>query len=91
MHAWGVNQGVDGILMLSDKNAELCRNLGVSKESDVMVRSSRYSMIVKDGVISHWFPAVKPNGDADAANTYAPSVLQALTGAVKSNEDCGCA
>lgn len=90
MHAWGKEQGADGIMMLSDKNAELCRKLGVAKESDVAVRSSRYSMVVKDGTITHWFPAVKPNGDADAANTYAPSVLAALTGKAPA-EDCGCA
>ncbi|KAG8457967.1 hypothetical protein KFE25_012638 [Diacronema lutheri] len=82
MEAWGRASGVarGTILMLSDKEAKLCRALGVATESDVMVRSERYALIAKDGVISAWLPAAMPGGEKKSENTYAPSVLAALRG-----------
>lgn len=82
MEAWGRASGVkDGtIKMLSDKNAELCRALGVASESDVMVRSERYAMVVKDGVVTSFLPATQADGSKVSEVTYAPSVLSALKG-----------
>ncbi len=56
MDAWGKDQGVgDKVLMLADGNAELTKAMGL--ELDLMdrgfgVRSQRYAMIVKDGVVT---------------------------------------
>ncbi len=56
MGAWGKDQGVgDKVLMLADGNAEFTKAMGL--ELDLMdrgfgVRSQRYAMIVKDGVVT---------------------------------------
>merc|ERR1712232_722653 len=75
MEAWG-NQsgGADaGIKFLSDSNAELTKSLDLEMESDVFVRSKRYSLIAEDGVITHFFSA-----DKESSDTWAPNVLSAL-------------
>ena len=43
-----------------------------------MVRSERYAMIVRGGVVAAFLPAVNAMGERVAANTYAPAVLAAL-------------
>mmetsp|Transcript_23420 Transcript_23420/g.28168 ORF Transcript_23420/g.28168 Transcript_23420/m.28168 type:complete len:200 (+) Transcript_23420:50-649(+) len=75
MQAWGSSSGGEaaGIRFLSDANAELSRALGLSIESDVMVRTKRFSLIAEDGVVTHYFSA-----DEEASNTFAPSVLASL-------------
>ncbi|KAG8466289.1 hypothetical protein KFE25_002045 [Diacronema lutheri] len=82
MAAWAQASGVppNTIHMLSDNTAELCRGLGVATESDVMVRSTRYALVAKDGVVTHFFPSEK-DGEKCAQNTYADSVLGALKSA----------
>jgi peroxiredoxin len=84
MEAWGRASGVKPgtILMLSDKSAALCRGLGVASESDVFVRSERYALVAKDGVISAWLPAEQPGGEKVSENTYCPMVLQNLQDAL---------
>mmetsp|Transcript_18459 Transcript_18459/g.56424 ORF Transcript_18459/g.56424 Transcript_18459/m.56424 type:complete len:170 (-) Transcript_18459:72-581(-) len=81
MEAWGRDQKAQDadILMLSDKDAELAKALGVASEGAAMTRSARYAMIVEDGVITTFLPAVKPNGEKWSSNTYAPAVLEALS------------
>mmetsp|Transcript_10303 Transcript_10303/g.14556 ORF Transcript_10303/g.14556 Transcript_10303/m.14556 type:complete len:201 (-) Transcript_10303:167-769(-) len=76
MQAWGSSSGGEsaGIRFLSDANAELSRALGLSIESDVMVRTKRFSLIAEDGVVTHYFSA----DDGGASNTWAPSVLSSL-------------
>lgn len=78
MEAWGRTSGVKPgtIMMLSDKNAALARGLGVASESDVFVRSERYALIAKDGVIRAWLPAEQPSGEKNSENTYCPMVLE---------------
>ena len=73
--AWArTSGGTDaGIIFLSDSDTELTRALGLVIESDVMVRSKRYSLIADDGVVTHYFPA-----DDGSADTYAPNVLASL-------------
>mmetsp|Transcript_11520 Transcript_11520/g.13383 ORF Transcript_11520/g.13383 Transcript_11520/m.13383 type:complete len:208 (+) Transcript_11520:86-709(+) len=75
MEAWGTSSGgADaGILFLSDANAELTRSLGLAIESDVFVRSKRYSLIVEDGVVTHYFSSAEQSSD-----TWAPAVLSSL-------------
>eukprot|EP01083_Nonionella_stella_P033629 92035_1 len=75
MEAWAKSSGgADaGIIFLSDANTELTRALGLVIESDVMVRSKRYSLIAEDGVVTHYFSSAE-----ESSNTWAPSVLAAL-------------
>ena len=81
---WGLASGVKPgtIMMLSDKNAALCRGLGVASESDVFVRSERYALIAKDGVIRAWLPAESPSGEKNSDNTYCPMVLENVQDAI---------
>jgi len=52
MYAWGKDQGATGkVLMLSDKDAELAKALGVSKDGGAIVRSGRYSAVVENNVL----------------------------------------
>lgn len=55
MNAWGQSAGVAGhIVMAADGNAEFTRALGLEKDASAFgmgLRSQRYAMIVRDGVI----------------------------------------
>ncbi len=56
MKAWGENQGVgEDILMLADGNGDFTKAMGLEMDGSrfgMGLRSQRYSMIVKDGVIA---------------------------------------
>ena len=56
MKAWGADQGVgDDILMLADGNGDFTKAIGLELDGSrfgMGPRSQRYSMIVKDGVVS---------------------------------------
>lgn len=82
MEAWGRASGVQPgtVRMLSDKEAVLCRALGVAVESGAMVRSERYALVARDGVVTAWLPAATPDGDKVSERTYCPAVLAALRG-----------
>ena len=73
--AWGrTSGGADaGIMFLSDANAELTRAFGLLIDSDVFVRSKRYSLIADDGVVTHYFSSADQSSD-----TWAPAVLSKL-------------
>lgn len=54
MHEWGKVHHADDIIMLADGNAQLATALGLSKDASAFgmgTRSSRYGMIVEDGVV----------------------------------------
>jgi len=55
MDAWGKDRGVDDkILMLADGNAEYTKKLGLELDASgfgLGIRSKRFSMIVRDGVV----------------------------------------
>ena len=57
MNAWGKSTGADGkIVMLADGNATFAKAVGLEKDltvADMGLRSSRYSMIVENGVLKH--------------------------------------
>jgi peroxiredoxin len=59
MHAWAEANGVGhGILMLGDGNAEWARAAGLNADATpwgMGVRSQRYAMIIKDGVVQQLF------------------------------------
>jgi peroxiredoxin len=56
MKAWGDNQSVgDNIVMLADGNGDFTKALGLELDASrfgMGPRSQRYSMIVKDGVVT---------------------------------------
>ncbi|MFC1681848.1 peroxiredoxin [Pseudomonadota bacterium] len=56
MGAWGENQNVeDRILMIADGNAEFTRAIGLEMDlsaGGMGLRSQRYAMVVKDGVVT---------------------------------------
>ena len=56
MKAWGENQGIgDDILMLADGNGDFTKSVGLELDGSrfgMGPRSQRYSMIVKDGVVT---------------------------------------
>lgn len=56
MHAWGQHSGAEGkIMMLADGNGTFAKACGLEKDLNVAgmgVRSSRYSMIVDNGIVT---------------------------------------
>jgi len=54
MDAWAKASGADGITMLADGNGELARALGLEQDStrfNMGLRSRRYAMLLRDGVV----------------------------------------
>jgi peroxiredoxin len=55
MDAWGKSQGVGGdVLMLADGNGDFAKAIGLEMDGSKFgmgLRSQRYSMVVKDGVV----------------------------------------
>ena len=65
MDAWGKSANAENLLMLADGNATFTKALGLDKDATAYhmgIRSSRYAMIVKNGVVKHLA--------VDNANTY---------------------
>jgi 2-Cys peroxiredoxin 5 len=63
MEAWGKAQGAEGkILMLADPDAAFTKALGLEVNAGALggIRSKRYSMVIKDGVITQL--NVEPDG-----------------------------
>lgn len=56
MAAWAKDQGIDGqVLMLADGNADFTKKVGLEFDGakfGMGVRSQRYAMVVKDGVVA---------------------------------------
>lgn len=54
MDAWGKSLNVEPVIMLADGDAEFAKAIGLDKESGRFggTRSRRYSMLVKDGVMT---------------------------------------
>ena len=57
MKAWGADQGVgDTVLMLADGNGEFTKAVGLGMDASgfgMGARSQRYSLVVKDNVVTH--------------------------------------
>lgn len=54
MDAWGKSQNAGSVIMAADGDAEFAKALGLDKETGRFggTRSRRYSMLVKDGVVT---------------------------------------
>jgi glutaredoxin/glutathione-dependent peroxiredoxin len=59
MNAWAKEQGVDGeILMLADGNGDFAKAIGLEMDGTKFgmgVRAQRFSLLAKDGVVTHLF------------------------------------
>jgi peroxiredoxin len=77
MHAWGEAQNAEGLIMLADGNGDLTEALGLSLDArghGMGQRSQRFSMIVKDGIVTSL--NVEPKGGIDVSS--AESILALL-------------
>ncbi len=78
MGAWGKDQQVgDKILMLADGSGDFTKAVGLDQDltaNGMGLRSKRYAMIVKDGVVTHL--AVEPAPGLDVSS--AEATLKAL-------------
>jgi peroxiredoxin len=77
MGAWGETQNAANIMMLADGSGELAAALGLTKDLNAAGlgnRSSRYAMIIDDGVISHI--GLEPAGEITVSS--AECILAAL-------------
>ncbi len=78
MQAWGEAQGATGkVRMLADPAATYTKSIGLEVEAGVLggTRSKRYSMIVKDGVVT----ALNVEPDSFGLScSLAPSILDQL-------------
>jgi 2-Cys peroxiredoxin 5 len=78
MQAWGKAHGADGkVRMLADPGAAFTKAIGLDVEAAALggTRSKRYSMIVKDGVVTAL--NVEPDGFGLSCS-LAPSILDQL-------------
>jgi peroxiredoxin len=73
MNAWAMATGAgDKVMMLADGNAEFARAVGLAKDLNAAgmgTRSSRYSMIVEDGVVKALNVEDKPGVNVSGAST----------------------
>ncbi|EGR5926955.1 glutathione peroxidase [Vibrio parahaemolyticus] len=66
MNAWKADQGADNIKVVPDGNGEFTKGMGMLVEKNDLgfgMRSHRYSMLVRDGVIEKMF--IEPNEPGD--------------------------
>jgi len=81
MEAWGRDTGAaaKGVRMLSDKEAELAKALGMDSPEAAMTRTKRYTMAVENGKVAALFLPVDPaTGAKNNEFTYAAHVLAQL-------------
>tara|TARA_R110001583_G_scaffold2233_12_gene16448 strand:- start:3315 stop:3791 length:477 start_codon:yes stop_codon:yes gene_type:complete len=77
MHAWGVAQNAEALIMLADGNGDLTEALGLTLDArgyGMGQRSQRFSMIVEDGTVTSL--NVEPKGGIDVSS--AESILALL-------------
>ena len=75
MEAWGRTSGgtETGIRFISDHTGALTKAWGLMMESPVGIRTKRFTAILDNNVITHYFTSTP-----ESSNTWAPAVLAAL-------------
>ena len=71
MDAWGKSQNAEELLMLADGNGELAKALGLELDArgfGLGVRSQRYALVAKDGVVTNLHVEAGPGIDVSAAD-----------------------
>ena len=80
MGAWGEQQEVGGnVEMLADGNGDFAKDIGLTMDGTgfgMGLRSQRYAMVVKDGVVEHLFV----EGPGEFKVSSAEHMLEALKG-----------
>jgi peroxiredoxin len=84
MYQWGEHLGLEKVKLLPDGSGHFTRRMGMLINKDHLgfgMRSWRYSMIVEDNVITHWFeePGINDTGaDDDPYGETDPEKLLAV-------------
>jgi peroxiredoxin 5 len=75
MEAWGrMSGGADvGIRFVSDHTGALTKSWGLMMENPVGIRTKRFTAIIDNNVVTHYFTSTP-----ESSNTWAPAVLAAL-------------
>ena len=75
MEAWGRMSGgtETGIRFVSDHTGALTKTWGLPMENPVGIRTKRFTAILDQNVVTHYFTSTP-----ESSNTWAPSVLAAL-------------
>lgn len=75
MEAWGrMSGGTDvGIRFVSDHTGALTKTWGLMMENPVGIRTKRFTAIVDNNVVTHYFTSTP-----ESSNTWAPAVLASL-------------
>jgi peroxiredoxin len=75
MEAWGRTSGgaSAGLRFWSDHTGALTRSWGLAVEGPVGLRTKRFSLLVQDNVVTHYFSSAQQSSD-----TWAPAMLAAL-------------
>jgi 2-Cys peroxiredoxin 5 len=75
MEAWGRMSGgaEQGIRFVSDHTGALTKAWGLMMENPVGIRTKRFTAIIDNNVVTHYFTSTP-----DSSNTWAPAVLAAL-------------
>lgn len=75
MEAWGRTSGgaAVGIRFVSDHTGSLTNAWGLKMENPVGIRTKRFTAIIDNNVVSHYFTSTP-----ESSNTWAPAVLAAL-------------
>ena len=75
MEAWGRTSGgaAAGIRFLADDSGALTQALGLVMETPAGIRTKRFSLVVDDNQVTHYFSSAKESSD-----TWAPNVLAKL-------------
>lgn len=98
LNQWGISQKANNITFLPDGNAEFTRGMGMAVDKEELgfgLRSWRYSMLVRDGVIDKMFIEPSEPGDpyhvsdADTMLSYvAPHAPRPLDVTMLSRDGC---
>jgi peroxiredoxin len=84
MNKWAQDQALDNVKVVPDGSGEFTRKMGMLVDKDNLgfgMRSWRYAMIVKDGVIEAFLPeeGFRDNADDDPYGESSPqNVLEVL-------------
>jgi peroxiredoxin len=89
MNAWARSQNLQNVKVIPDGSGEFTRLMGQLVKKDNLgfgERSWRYAMIVKNGVVEHWFeePGREDNCNSDPYGETSPeNLLKTLSSEIK--------
>ena len=87
MYQWGKNLGLKNVKLLPDGSGNFTRRMGMLIDKDHLgfgMRSWRYSMIVDDNTITHWFEEPGINDVGSDNDPYGETTPEKLLAAARS-------